>query len=84
MSLIRLHPQVEAHYNRVNEVISCHIETDLGWSLVWRTTFFEFGWFLMLLSALCLSSPATPHHEGLEPRLSSPMRGFKVSLSELH
>lgn len=63
MSLIRLHPQVGAHCNRVDEVISCHIETDLGWSLVWMTTFFEFGWFLMLLSAVCLPSPAVPHYE---------------------
>lgn len=42
MSLIRLRLQVEAHCNRVNEVISYHIETDLRWSHVWKTTFIAF------------------------------------------
>jgi hypothetical protein len=69
MSLIRLPPQVEAHCNEVNEVTSCHIETDLGWCLVWRAAFFEFGWLPMLLSVVCLSSPTSQYHEGLEPSL---------------
>jgi hypothetical protein len=40
----------------------------------------KFGWFLGLLTAVCLSSLAVPHHEDLEPRLSKFMRKIEVIL----